>query len=97
MGACRWREGWLGRSGTPGIELNPCKSRVPVIDDDEMTRRVVSDIPEPRGCPILLAESGREALGLLKEGQKEISLALLFLKKPFTVPYLMNKIECLLF
>ncbi len=126
------------------IELNPQKGRILVIDDDEMIRRVVSDVLELHGYQTILAQSGLQALDLLEGSREELSLVILdvyrpddinvkeiyarikslcgdvkfivtsglsvehdlkeflqtesinFLNKPFTVNYLMNKVESLL-
>jgi DNA-binding NtrC family response regulator len=126
------------------IELNPQKGWILVIDDDEMIRRIVSDVLELHGYQTILAQNGLQALDLLGESQKNVSLVILdvcrpndinvseiysrikslcgnvefivtsglsvpydletflrtesisFLKKPFTVNYLMNKVESLL-
>ncbi|MDA8125242.1 MAG: response regulator [Deltaproteobacteria bacterium] len=126
------------------IELDPQKGRILVIDDDEMIRRIVTDVLELHGYRTLLSQSGAQALELLAESREAIRLVVLdiyrpddlnvkelyerikalcgdvkfivtsglsvppelesflhaesisFLKKPFTVNYLMNKVESLL-
>ena len=53
-----------------------------VADDEEFVRRTAKHALERQGYQVLLAENGREALGLLRERGAEISLVLLDLTMP---------------
>jgi PAS domain S-box-containing protein len=65
-----------------GPDARPRTTTILVVDDEEVVRRTTSAMLERRGYRVLLAENGQQAIELLRQRPKEVSLILLDLAMP---------------
>lgn|GEM_PF-590062 len=75
------RVGAAQRREKPDQDLN-CKGTVLVVDDEELARNLAKAALEFRGCKVLAAGSGAEAIDLLKQHAGEVSFLILDYSMP---------------
>jgi len=66
----------------PGVETTKTPATILVVDDDEMTREVLTEMLRLLGYGVITAERGKEALDIYREKMTQIDLVLLDIMMP---------------